>query len=108
MWRKRWLSASEKLEACDKPKALRELIESTLSDAPRPGAEPSFTPEEVCALIALSCETPPEHLSEWSRTTLAEEAVKRGIVKSISPTSVGRFLKSGADKTAPLKVLAES
>jgi hypothetical protein len=58
--------------------------------------------------IALACETPTEYLSQWSRKTLAEEAVKRGIVEKISPTTIGRFLKSGADKTTFVALLAQS
>lgn len=98
-WRKRWLSVSEELAACaGKLKALRQTIESTLADAPRPGAPTIFTAEQICQLIALACETPPEYLSEWSRTTLAQEAVKRKIVESVSPTSIGRFLNQGQIK----------
>lgn len=108
-WRKRWLSASAELAAsAGKPKALWQVIEKTLADAPRPGIEPTFTAEQVCQIIALACETPPEYLSQWSRRTLAEEAVKRGIVEKISPTTIGRFLKSGADKTAFVALLAQS
>jgi transposase len=109
LWRKRWLSASSELAACEaKNNALRQCIESVLADAPRPGIEPIFTAEQICQIIALACETPPEYLSHWTRKTLAEEAVKRGIVESISPTTIGRFLKSGADKTASVALLAES
>jgi hypothetical protein len=109
MWRKRWLSAMPEFVAHEnKPKMLRQLIEQTLSDAPRSGAPAIFTPEQVCLLIALACEKPPEYLSVWSRTSLAQEAIKRKIVESVSPTSIGRFLKSGADKTASLALLAQS
>jgi hypothetical protein len=108
-WRKRWLSASAQLATCEgKPKALWQIIEATLADAPRPGIEPTFTAEQVCQIIALACETPPEYLSLWSRKTLAEEAVKRNIVEKISPTTIGRFLKSGTDKTASVALLAQS
>ncbi len=108
-WRKRWLATSAQLAACEgKPKALRHAIESLLADAPRPGIAPIFTPEQVCQIIALACEIPPAHLSHWTRKTLAEEAVKRGIVEKISPTTIGRFLKSGADKTSSVALLAES
>jgi hypothetical protein len=86
---------------------LRQLIEQTLSDAPRTGAPATFTPEQVCLLIALACEKPPEHLSQWSRTSLVQEAIKRNIVESVSPTSIGRFLKSGTDKTASIPLLAK-
>ena len=108
-WRKRWLSASVQLAACEgKPKALWQVIEATLADAPRPGIAPVFTPEQVCQIIALACETPPEYLSHWTRKALAEECIKRKIVETISPTTIGRFLKSGADKTASVALLAES
>lgn len=108
MWRKRWICAiPEFLNYETKPKMLRELIEKTLSDAPRSGTPATFTAEQVCLLVALACETPPEHISTWSRTSLAHEAVKRGIVESISPASVGRFLKSGADKTTSITLLAQ-
>ena len=108
-WRKRWLSALAELATCEgRLKALRQIIETTLADAPRPGIAPTFTAEQVCQIIALACEPPPEHLSHWTHAALAEKAVKRGIVKKISPTTIGRFLKSGADKTASVALLAES
>ena len=107
-WRKRWLLAIPDFAIYEtKPKMLRNLIEQTLSDAPRSGAPTIFTPEQVCLLIALACETPPDYLSTWSRTSLVQEAIKRNIVESVSPTSIGRFLKSGADKTASITLLAQ-
>ena len=65
-------------------------------DAPRSGAPPTITPEQTCAIVALACERPDAGgvpLSQWSASDLAREAVRRGIVTSISPRSVGRFLK---------------
>ena len=47
-------------------------------------------------IVALACEAPKasEHpVSHWTPTELATEAVKRHIVKKISPRSVGRFLR---------------
>jgi len=108
-WRKRWLSGTAQLIACEgKPNALRDAIEFLLADAPRPGIAPTFTSEQVCQIIALACEPPPAHLSHWTRAALVEEAVKRGIVEQISCTTIGRFLKSGTDKTASITLLAES
>lgn len=108
-WRKRWLSGSAQLIACEgKPKALRDTIASLLADAPRPGIAPVFTSEQVGQIIALACEPPPTHLSHWTRAALVEAAVKRGIVEQISCTTIGRFLKSGTDKTASITLLAES
>jgi transposase len=84
LWRRRW--------DADPEGALAER----LADAPRPGAPPTFTPEQICAIVALACE-PPEAsgipITHWSQSALAREAVKRGLVESISHGSVGRFLK---------------
>ena len=55
-----------------------------------------FTPEQVCAIIALACEDPKDSdlpISQWSQSEVARQAVKRGIVASISHGSVGRFFK---------------
>ena len=59
-------------------------------------APATFTPEQICAIMALACEMPEQSelpLSHWSQSELAREAVRRGIVDSISHGSVGRFLK---------------
>ena len=85
LWRARWLSA-----AAGTPIAVR------LADEPRPGAPATFAPEQICAIMALACEPPEQNelpLSHWSQSELAREAVRRGIVDSISHGSVGRFLK---------------
>jgi len=59
-----------------------------------------FTAEHICQLIAIACEAPPEHLSHWTPPELAQTLIKRGIVETISASSVGRFLKSGGFETA--------
>ena len=84
-WRARWLASPETA-----PVATR------LADAPRPGTPATVTPEQICAIMALACEPPEQShlpLSHWSQSELAREAVRRGIVDSISHGSVGRFLK---------------
>ena len=85
-WRRRWDGAPD-LALVDR-----------LADAPRPGTAPTFTPEQICAILALACE-PPEAsgvpITHWSQSALAREAVKRGLVETISHGSVGRFLKGG-------------
>ena len=84
-WRRRWLAAE----------AATNLAER-LGDAPRCGAPASFTPEQICQIVALTCENPERldvPISQWSQSELAREAVRRGIVDSISHGSVGRFLK---------------
>ena len=84
-WRKRWREA-------DGTKSTAER----LGDAARCGAPGKFTPEQICAIIALACEDPKDSdlpLSHWSQSEVARQAVQRGIVPSISHGSVGRFFK---------------
>ena len=101
-WRKRWLANGIELEKFDgKPKQLREAVSQWLTDKPRPGSPGVFTAEQICQLLAVACETPPEHLSHWTQPELARTVIKRGIVESISASSVGRFLKSRGLETAP-------
>jgi putative transposase len=57
--------------------------------------------------MALACQ-PPENfarpITHWTERELADEAIQQGIVPTISPRQVGRFLKrSGAQ--APLEPL---
>jgi hypothetical protein len=71
-----------------------------LVDAPRPGGKPAtFSSEQICALPALACEAlrrDERELTYWTHADLAAEAIARGLVASISPDSIGRFLR-GAD-----------
>lgn len=112
-WRARWLEHSKRLAAVeleDDDKALSVAIEEVLSDAPRSGTRATFTPEQVVQIVALACEDPKESgrpVTHWSTPELAREAVKRGIVPSISPRSVGRFLGRGATEATPGQVLAQ-
>ena len=49
--------------------------------------------------MALACEVPDESdlpLRHWSQSELAREAVRRGIVDSLSHGPVGRFAKGAA------------
>jgi hypothetical protein len=48
--------------------------------------------------VAIACEDPQASgypISHWTAKEIAAEAVKRGIVESISVRQVGRFLKRG-------------
>lgn len=109
LWRRRWLSGCAELENhAGKPKALRQAVSQLLSDKARPGSPGKFSAEQVCRLIALACETPPEYLSHWTHEELAHESVRRGIAPEMSKTSIGRFLKSGRPQAASQPILAES
>ncbi|EWY42814.1 hypothetical protein N825_00910 [Skermanella stibiiresistens SB22] len=46
--------------------------------------------------MALACEPPDASgvlITHWSQSALAREAIKRGLVETISHGSVGRFFK---------------
>jgi putative transposase len=91
-------------------RALRSHIADVLADAPRPGAPPTFTAEQIIHIIALACTPPAESerpIDAWTPRELADEAEKRQIVSSISARSVGRFLKTGRSQAAPQPLLAE-
>lgn len=98
LWRRHWLARGE-----------APVIER-LQDDPRPGAPLTFTAEQWCQIVALACEPPAESgrpISHWTPRELAEEAIKRQIVESISTRHLGRFLKSGRVKTASEPLLAQ-
>lgn len=99
-WRRRWTKARATLAAlADQPERLRAEVEQILSDQPRPGCPGEFTPEQIGQIIALACETPPPPRTHWTRQDLARASIARGIVPSISASSIGRFLKSGRSQT---------
>ena len=90
--RRRWLE----LEAI----SLADLdVLERLADGPRPGKPPTLTAEQVCQIVALGCEKPADSsrpISQWSGREVAAEAIKRGIVETISARHVRRLLKKGA------------
>jgi transposase-like protein len=84
-WRRRWRQAAEGQSVPERP-----------TDAPRSGAPATYTPEQICAVIAMTCEKPSDSerpISHWSQREIADEAIRRGLVPNISQRSVGRFLK---------------
>src|SRR6266516_3587872 len=93
-WRDRWHAAQARLQAVEAkgmPKLLRQAIEALLTDEQRPGAPETFTFEQFMRIMAL-----------------AGEVVKRGIVKEISPRTVGRFLKGERFAAPSQAVLAHA
>ena len=104
-WRTRWLAAEPTLLAAEaaavSEKELSAMVESILSDDPRPGAPDRFTPEQLVEIIAVACEEPQKsdrEISHWTRRELADEAMGRSIVDSISPRQVGRLLDDAVVK----------
>jgi putative transposase len=114
-WRTRWLGMAPRLAeavaAGDDDRLLVGLVVDALDDAPRSGAPPTFSAEQVVQIVAVACEPPPDSdhpVSHWTPRELADEAVKRQIVPAISPRSVGRFLGSGRSATPPEPVLVDT
>lgn len=89
LWRNRYLSLQ----------AIAELsVPERLEDGPRAGRNARISPEQVCALIALACEPPADSgraLSQWSGSELADEAIKRGLVDTMSARHASRLLTRG-------------
>ena len=91
LWRGRWLGLGAV--------PLEELsVAERLEDAPRCGGPCRITAEQVCQLTALACEAPQASarpISQWTGRELADEAISRGIVDTISPRHAARLLKRG-------------
>ena len=74
-------------------------MEAVLSDEPRPGAPAKFTPEQVTQIVAVACEPPAmsdRPITHWTVQELTDEVIQRGIVESISPAQVYRYLREAA------------
>lgn len=98
-WRKCWVSGASQSKVAER-----------LADKPRSGAPATITAEQICALIALACEPPPDSghpVTHWSQQAVADEAMKRGIVATISQRSVGRFFKRVGLETASHSLLVD-
>lgn len=113
-WRRRWAQRQDRLiEAMAEgaaASALEKLILELLSDEYRSGSRGKFTAEQVAGIIALGCEDPAAYqlpVSHWTPQELATKAKEKGIVESISPRQVGRFLKGGTAKAAHVALLAQ-
>jgi putative transposase len=125
-WRKRWLESAPRLQEAaereEKEKAgdgessssssalITAVIEEVLADEPRSGTPPIFSAEQVVRIVALACEAPRDcgrPVTHWTPPELADEAVKRGIVRSVSARSVGRFLGRGGSQASSCSLLAQ-
>lgn len=85
-WVKRWNS----------PAGTEMSVVERLSDLPRPGAPDTFTPEQLCQIVALACESPALYgrpITQWTARELRDEVLKQGIVATISERHIGRLLK---------------
>jgi transposase len=114
LWRERWQATAEQRAAAaadgETASALRDRIEETLHDGYRSGTPATFTAEQIVQIVAISCEAPQTSgvpVSHWTPKAVAAEAIRRGIVDTISERQVGRFLKRGGPEAALKPVLAE-
>jgi transposase len=98
-WHKRWRSSPADA-----------AVAARLADAPKSGAPARITPEQICAIFAIACETPSASgrpITHWSQREVAEEAMRRGVVDRISQRSVGRFFKRIGLEAASHPLLAD-
>ena len=102
LWRRRWRDSLDALLAIEISESAAELeraITSVFRDAPRSGSPGKFTAEQVIGIISIACELPSHSgrpVTTWTGRELADEAVKRELVDSISSSQVNRFL-AGAE-----------
>lgn len=107
-WTVRWVAVNDRLTlAASEPgtsdRQLEKLVCAALADEQRPGTPPKFTAEQMTRLIALACERPAASnipVNRLTPTELVREAVKRGIVESISPRHLDRIMKRGGSPAA--------
>jgi len=100
-WTVRWIEAIDRLTSAaadgdTSDRQVEKLVFAALSDERRSGTPPKFTAEQLTRLIALACERPEASNIPVNRLTpaeLAREAVKRGIVESISPRHLESLLQ---------------
>jgi putative transposase len=86
-------------------------VRAWLADAPRCGGPPTITAEQWCQIMALACEDPQNSgrpITHWTHREVADEAMKRQIVDTISPGHVGRFFKISRSQAASEPLLAAS
>ena len=72
-----------------------------LADRPRSGRPRQFSAVQVAEVKALACELPATSntpLARWSCPDLAVEAIRRGVVSSVSASTVRRWLAADALK----------
>ena len=69
-------------------------LERAIYDAPRPGQKPLLDAEHGQRIIAMVCGPPPAGRARWTVRRIAQEAVKRKLVKHVSRATVHLLLQS--------------
>ena len=57
LWRARWVQATPQLVAADEA-TLDTLLQQVVRATPRRGRPATFTPEQLCHIVAVACEAP--------------------------------------------------
>jgi len=99
-WHNRWYEAEDHLTKLENDPDIESnefsaKVIDILQDQPRSGAPAKFEPEQICGIISIACEVKDDSndaTSRWTLKEIADNAVKKNIVTSISPSSVWRFL----------------
>ena len=104
-WRDRWESEIEDLIALESEgesgKPLRDYeiltrVKVILADKPRSGRNKRITLSQEQQIVALACDKPEDHdieMTNWTHAMLAQVAMSKGIVDTISERHVGNILK---------------
>jgi transposase len=82
-----------------------------LTDLPRSGRPVEITPLERHQVIAAACRSPADFRVQrdiWDHATLAGALMSAGLVRSISPRSVGRILQAAEIKPHHVKMWCHS
>ena len=99
-WRKRWVSSQNDLAKAEaknvSDKDYLAMVWGVLGDSARPGGPPKFEAKQIAGIIKIACEEPQDSgypVTHWTPKEIRAEAIKRGLVESISVRQVDRFLK---------------
>lgn len=114
-WSNRWRASQIELLEIEQAEDVKQneyfkLIIKIFDDAPRSGAPPTFSAEQIVQIVSIACEVVDDSerpTSRWTYREIAQEAIKRNIVESISTASIGRFFKRSPNKTSQKHVLVK-
>lgn len=68
-------------------------LETAIHDDPRTGQPKKLSDRQEAHVIAIACSDPPEGRDYWTIELLRDEAVKRGVIDSVSTEPIRVLLK---------------
>ena len=68
-------------------------IDAAIYDLQRPGSERLLDARQETMIVAMVCSKAPEGIARWSISLIAKEAMRRGIVDSVSDSTISRLLR---------------